>query len=96
LLAIAVFGVLLVNTFDARARRALDRMGLPSTERAAVDRELSKMAGADVNAAVRPVIDEAFVSAFRVVMIAAASLALAAAVVGSLEDRSRTARGHRP
>ena len=95
LLAIAVFGVLLVNTFDARARPALDRIRLPSTERAAVDRELSKMAGADVNAAVRPVIDEAFVSAFRVVMIAAASLALAAAVVGSLEDRSRTARGHR-
>jgi hypothetical protein len=53
------------------------------------------MAGADVNAAVRPVIDEAFVSAFRVVMIAAASLALAAAVIGSLEDRSGTARGHR-
>jgi hypothetical protein len=71
-------------------------MRLPSTERAAVDRELSKMAGADVNAAIRPVIDEAFVSAFRVVMIAAASLALAAAVVGSLEDRSRTEQGKRP
>jgi EmrB/QacA subfamily drug resistance transporter len=96
LLAIAVFGVLLVNTFGARARPALDRLSLPSTERTAVDRELSKMAGADVDAAVRPVIDEAFVSAFRVVMITAAVLALAAAAVGSLEDRSRTARGHRP
>jgi len=93
LLAIAVFGVLLVNTFDARARPALDRLRLPSAERATVDRELSKMAGANVDAALRPVIDEAFVSAFGVVMIAAASLALAAAIVGSFEDRSKTARG---
>jgi MFS family permease len=95
LLAIALFGVLLVNTFDARARPALDRLSLPSTERTAVNRELSRMAGADVDAAVRPAIDEAFVSAFRVVMIAAASLALGAAIVGSFEDRSRTARGRK-
>jgi hypothetical protein len=53
------------------------------------------MAGADVDAAVRPVIDEAFVSAFRVVMIAAAALALGAAIVGSFDDRSKTARGRK-
>jgi hypothetical protein len=51
------------------------------------------MAGADVNAAasidrhqrpgVRRAIDEAFVSAFRLVMIGAAALALAAAAVGA-------------
>ena len=60
----------------------------------AIDRELPKMAGADVDAvpaieksqraAVRQAIDEAFVSAFRLVMISAAVLALGAAIAGSL------------
>jgi len=89
LLAIAVFGVVLTRTFDARATAALDGLRLPATARAEIDRQLPKMAGADLAAAasldvahqttVRRLIDEAFVSAFRVVMLCAASLALAAA-----------------
>jgi EmrB/QacA subfamily drug resistance transporter len=92
LLAIAVFGVVLARTFEARVRTRLDRLAVPSPARAAVDRELPKMAGAELGAAsieprqraaIRTVIDDAFVAAFRLVMIAAAALALLAAAVGA-------------
>jgi EmrB/QacA subfamily drug resistance transporter len=93
LLAIAVLGFVLVRTFDAGLRSRLDGMALSSSVRAAVDRELPRMAGADLRslasiddasqAAVRSAIDTAFVSAFRLVMIAAAGLAVVAAAIGS-------------
>jgi EmrB/QacA subfamily drug resistance transporter len=92
LLAIALFGVVLARTFDARVSPALDRVTLSSPARAAIERELPKMAGADVaevssippaaRPAVRAIIDEGFVFAFRLVMIGAAGLALAAAAFG--------------
>jgi hypothetical protein len=89
LIAIAVFGLVLVRTFDARVRIALDRLELPQTTRVAIDRELPKLAGAEVNPAIGPqqanavqlAIDESFVSAFRVVMLSAAGLAVAAVLV---------------
>jgi EmrB/QacA subfamily drug resistance transporter len=89
LIAIAVFGLVLVRTFDLRARIALDRLELPQATRAAIDQELPKLAGAEVTpaiglqraATVRLAIDESFLSAFRVVMLSAAGLAVAAALV---------------
>ena len=93
LLAIAIFGVLLGRAFDARARPPLDALGLSSTARAEVDRELRKIAGADMTqlssiptserCVIRAIVDDGFVFAFRVVMIGAASLALVAAAFGS-------------
>jgi EmrB/QacA subfamily drug resistance transporter len=93
LLAIAVFGVVLARTFEAAVRPPLDRLGLSQSARTDVDRELPRMAGADVaqvssipppdRTVVRAIIDEGFVFAFRLVMIGAACLALAAAGVGS-------------
>src|SRR5439155_25705895 len=94
LLAIAVFGVVLARTFDMRVRPRLDRLALPPPAGAEIERELPKMAGAelpptssinahDERAVVREIIDEAFVFAFRVVIIAAAGLALAAAAFGN-------------
>jgi hypothetical protein len=93
LLAIAVFGVLLARTFEMRAAPSLDSLGLAAPSRAAIDRELTKMAGADVEAvspldcpqraAVRRIIDQAFVSGFRFVMLGAAVLALLAAATGA-------------
>ena len=92
LLAIAVFGVVLARTFDAQVRPRLDRLALSPSAGSDLDRELPKMAGADIVAvvfdpaaaadAVRTIIDEGFVFAFRLVMIGAAALALAAAVAG--------------
>jgi EmrB/QacA subfamily drug resistance transporter len=91
LLAVALFGVLLARTFDVRVRPRLEGLGLTRESMADVARELPKMAGADVQtmaigprqrAAVRQAIDDSFVSAFRMVMIGAAALALAAAAFG--------------
>jgi EmrB/QacA subfamily drug resistance transporter len=92
LLAIAVFGVLLANKFDTEVKPRLDRLSLAPAERAQISNELPKMAGAELKnvpvppeqrAAVRRSINEAFVSGFRVVVIGAAILALAAAAFGA-------------
>jgi EmrB/QacA subfamily drug resistance transporter len=92
LIAIAVFGIALVRIFDARVGPALDELRLPAPARAAINRELPKLAGAEIEARMEPAlragtqraIDEAFVSAFRLVMLGAAALALAAAAAGGL------------
>ena len=94
LVAIAVFGLMLTRTFDTRVRRELDHLSIAPSVRAMVDRELPKMAGADVNTmellpasqrpAVRDAIDRAFVSAFRLILSVAALLALAAAATGAI------------
>jgi EmrB/QacA subfamily drug resistance transporter len=93
LLAIAIFGVLLGRTFDARVRPRLDSLALSSNAREQIDRELRKVAGADMTQVsslttseqrvVRGMVDDGFVFAFRLVMIAAAGMALAAAAFGS-------------
>jgi EmrB/QacA subfamily drug resistance transporter len=93
LLAIAIFSVLLGRTFEARVRPRVDRLNLSSPAREGTHRELRKIAGADLTQvpaltlaerrAVRDIIDEGFVFAFRLVMIGAAGLAVAAAGVGN-------------
>jgi len=94
LLAIALFGVLLTVTFEARVRPRLDDIPLSPAARAGVARELPRMAGAaladvpdlagtDRGRAVNA-IDEAFVAAFRRVMICASMLALAGAAAGAM------------
>ncbi len=92
LLAIAVFGVLLAHRFDTEVTLRLDHLALPPAARAQIGNELPKMAGAELKnvaiepgqrAAVQPSIDEAFVSGFRLVIIGAAILALAAGAFGA-------------
>jgi EmrB/QacA subfamily drug resistance transporter len=93
LLAIAVFGVMLARTFEVRVRLRLDRLPLSPPALESIDRELPKMAGADIahvpsipaqeRPTVRAIVDEGFVFAFRLVMIGAAGLALAAASFGN-------------
>jgi EmrB/QacA subfamily drug resistance transporter len=97
LLAIAIFGVLLARTFEARVRPRLDHLALSPPAREALDRELSRMAGADIaqvpsipaseQRQVRGIIDEEFVFAFRLLMIVTAGLALAAAGFGGAIQR---------
>jgi EmrB/QacA subfamily drug resistance transporter len=99
LIAIAVFGIVLVRIFNARVQPALDQLRIPASERAAIDRELSKMAGAEIDAPMEPAqragaqhaIDEAFVSAFRLVMMGNAALAFAASLTGALIREPRRA-----
>ena len=90
LVAIAIFGVVLVRAFTARVTPPLDKVALTASTRATIDSELPRLAGADVAgvpreqaAVVRGIIDAAFVSAFRFVMICAAVLALAASATGA-------------
>jgi len=93
LLAIAIFGVLLGRTFEARTRSRIDRLTLSAPAREGTDRELHKFAGADLTQVpaltgveqreIREIIDQGFVFAFRLVMIGAAGLAVAAAGVGN-------------
>jgi predicted MFS family arabinose efflux permease len=102
LLAIAVFGVVLARTFDARVRPRVDHLALSPPARAEIDRELRKIAGADVahissipppeQRMVRAAIDEEFVFAFRLVMLGAAGLALAAAGFGYATVTARANR----
>ena len=98
LLTIAVFSVLLAHQFDVEITPRLDRLALSPAVRAAVGKELPKMAGAELkNVAMDPgqrttvqrSIDEAFVSGFRVVVLGAAILALAAAAFGAGIGRDR-------
>jgi predicted MFS family arabinose efflux permease len=105
LLAIAVFGVVLTRTFEARVTPALDQVRLPSSTRQTLDRELPKMAGVQVEsvsaiepahrAAVRRAIDVSFVAAFRRVMLGAALLSLAAGIVGAALPRAPKPRAAR-
>jgi hypothetical protein len=91
LIAIAVFGIALVRVFNARVNPTLDQLQLAAPARAAIDRELPKLAGAEIGASIEPAqraetqraIDEAFVSAFKLVMTGSSVLALAAALAGA-------------
>jgi hypothetical protein len=91
LLTIAVFGVFLLRAFAKDVKPRLDHLALPPAVRAQIDKELPKMAGAELGSLaigpqqrllVKQSIDEAFVSGFRLVMFGAAILALAAAAFG--------------
>jgi MFS family permease len=93
LLAIAILGVVLVSGFDRRIAVRLDSLGMTGTKRAAIDRQLPQMAAVRLESVpsldpterdqIRRAIDEAFVSSFRVIMLASAALALGASAVGS-------------
>jgi EmrB/QacA subfamily drug resistance transporter len=102
LIAVAVFGLVLAKSFDARVGRRLDQLALSQPARTEVDRELPKMAGADLSQiaslpagerrTVGAIIDEGFVFAFRLVVIGAAALSLAAAGVGNQIRRDADVR----
>ena len=92
LLTIAIFGVFLARGFESDVRPRLDHLALPVAERAQIDAQLPKMAGAELKAiqlddqqraGAQRAIDEAFVSGFRMVILGSAILALAAAGFGA-------------
>jgi hypothetical protein len=92
LLTIAIFGVFLARAFESDVRPRLDHLALPATERAQIDAQLPKMAGAELKSipldeqqrsGAQLAIDEAFVSGFRMVILGSAILALVAAGFGA-------------
>jgi len=97
--AIALFGVIFALPFNASLDRKLARAQAPPAVVAAVEQQRSKLAAIElpaniddgVKAAVRYAIAQAFIDAFRVIMIIAALLAAASAVIagGLIESRGR-------
>src|SRR5438105_2378017 len=92
LLFIAVFGVVLVQRFDAEMRPTLEQSWMSQTAKAQIEKEMSKMAGAQLDSVpiepqrrsvVQGAIHESFLSGFRLVVIEAAVLALVAAGFGA-------------
>jgi EmrB/QacA subfamily drug resistance transporter len=87
LLAIAVFGIVMLQSFDRRLDQRLSEIELTSSARAALATQRNKLAGAelpkelhpDTQAIVRRAIEESFVSGFRVVMGLGALLAVGSA-----------------
>ena len=91
LLAIAVFGVVLSREFNAAMKPELARTALSAAERAEVDKELEKMAGADLSRlstdesrrrAIESEIHKSFVHGFKVVVLQAAAITLLSAFAG--------------
>jgi len=87
LLAIAVFGIVMLQSFDRRLDQRLSEIELTSSARSALARQRNKLAGAelpkelhpDTWSVVRRAIEESFVSGFRVVMGMGALLAVGSA-----------------
>jgi EmrB/QacA subfamily drug resistance transporter len=102
LLAIAVFGVVLTRRFDAEIRPQLEASWITPAAKAQIQKELPKMAGAQLDSValdppqrsvVNAEIHEAFLSGYRLVTIEAAVLALIAAGFGAgIGERSRRER----
>ncbi len=101
LLAIAVFGIVMLQSFDRRLDQRLSEIELTSSARDALATQRNKLAGAelpkelhpDTRAIVRRAIEESFVSGFRVVMGLGALLAVgsAASAVVLIHAESRKA-----
>lgn len=87
LLAIALFGIVMLQDFNRELDVRLADLNLPPVVQKSLDDERIKLAGADVSRSppemrgpVREAIDRSFVDAFRRVMLIGAALALASAI----------------
>jgi hypothetical protein len=91
-LAVALLGVVMVNSFASHLNQSLDRLSLPSSVLKAIQSDEIKLAGLPVPAGVAPatkalikeLIAEAFVFGFRIVMLICAGLSAASSVVAWL------------
>jgi hypothetical protein len=90
LLAVAVFGVIMLPIFEHALDARLDRAEVPATVRQALARQRGKLAAIELpptldareRASAQRAIAEAFVAGFRAVMLVSATLALAGAFSG--------------
>jgi EmrB/QacA subfamily drug resistance transporter len=88
LLAIASLGMVMSGAFDSHLQRGIRTANVPEVTAEAVVAQHAKLAAiqppanasADTRRAVQRAVDEAFISGFRLVMLIAASLALASAI----------------
>jgi EmrB/QacA subfamily drug resistance transporter len=91
-LAIAVFGVVMVRAFDFRLTHALANLGLTADVLREIQSRVTKLAGMEVPrnldarsaAAIRSAINQAFVFGFRLIMLICAGLAAVSSAVAFL------------
>jgi EmrB/QacA subfamily drug resistance transporter len=98
LLAIAVLGIVMLQTFNHALDARLPDLHLSPSAQKSLGDQRSKLAGADVSESppeVRQAIDRSFVDAFRRVMLVGAGLALASAITASLLIAKQPTAGHR-
>lgn len=107
LLAIAVMSIVLLTAFNRGLDSRLSALEVSPEVRAALDRERTKLGGAEVPAevtgegrvALERAIDDSFVASFRLVMLISAGLALAsglsaaALIEGKMPDNATRGRG---
>ena len=92
LLAIALFGLVAVATFSSSLDARLAPLQIPPEARQQIKSQQNRLAGAEIPAGldderqieVRRVIDDSFVTSFRLVMLLGAGLALASALMAAL------------
>jgi len=95
-LAIAVFGIVMVKLFGSRLNASLARLSLPPATLRELHADEIKLAGLQVplglnpstSTAIKEYVREAFVFGFRIVMLICAGLSLASAAVARLMIRS--------
>jgi EmrB/QacA subfamily drug resistance transporter len=91
-LAIAVFGIVMVKTFSTRLEQSLPRLAVPpeaipeirSKQIELAGMELPKNLDANASAAIKNAISDAFLAGFRVVLFSCAGLAIGSAGVASV------------
>lgn len=106
LLAIAVFGVVLTRSFEAKMQPMLAQSWITPGVKSQVEAQMSKLAGARIDSvsldpmrrsAIQGAINESFLSGFRLVVIEAAVLALMAAGFGAgISGAHKRAKRSRP
>ena len=84
LLSVAAFGLLLGGIFQSTLTQRLDRLSLPPAVRQNIELQRPKLAAIQTDdSRARQAIEEAFVSGYRAVLLAAAGLALAASLASA-------------
>ena len=90
LLAVAMLGLVLTTIFNTRLERGLDGLGLPATERHAVEAQRGRLAAVTSDdTRVRRLIGDSFVGAYRVVLWIAVGLSVASALSAAVLIEAR-------
>ncbi len=92
LLAVAVLGIVILNSFNSSLDKSLDTIQMPAAIQQTLDEQRTKLAGMEVSveideelhAVLKQAIANSFVDSFRLVMYIATALALVSAFIGWL------------
>jgi EmrB/QacA subfamily drug resistance transporter len=85
LLAVAIFGALLNGIFQNSLSHRLDRLGLAPAARANLDAQRARLAAIETkDRRVQQAVQESFVSGYRVIVSAAAGLAIASSLAAAI------------